>query len=156
EPAQSPRAASWRQAPANVLGEAPPSSTNGAVYVAPLRPGEGAIEALHPLRDLLPVGPDTPLDATLASIGMDSMGIVGLRADLVDVPGGKDLARQLNPASRVADVLALIHAIGPVASQGPRIEEYLHHARWVDVTPASVNKRSDEHVLLSRGSLLPG
>ena len=86
---------------------------------------------------------------------MDSLGLAILRSALTDLPGGLELARGLTPGSRASDVLRFIDAIEPHAMAPSRdIESYLATVgdAWVPVTPASVNKRSQEHVLLSRGA----
>jgi acyl transferase domain-containing protein len=130
-----------------------PGYASGTMRVARVARSSG--DSLLSIRELLPVSPETSEDASLESIGVDSLGLAILRSALTDLPGGRELARRLSPGSLASDVLHFIDSIEPEAVVPTHdLEGYVAAAddAWVPVTPASVNKRSEEHVLLSRGA----
>ena len=110
-------------------------------------------DSLSAVRDLLRAGPDTAPDASLESIGVDSLAIAIVRSALMDVPGGAELARRINTGTSASLVRDFIDSIEPEAvSRAHDVDHYLADAAWVVVTPTSVRKRSQEHVLLSRAA----
>ena len=129
--------------------------SSGTMRVAsPVAAVDPANDALQSVCALLRASPNTPEDASLESLGVDSLGIVVIRSALLDVPGGKEIARHLNPGSRVSEILALLAAVEAPPVPWSTLDDFLREANWTAVTALSVNKRTLDNVFLSRASLV--
>ena len=100
---------------------------------------QATLEALGPLAS----------GASFADAGLDSLALIGLKRALMDLPGGRDVARRLRPDSAVSNVITFL-AEQPATEGGtPPIAELLKLASWSEITPEAANKRSQQNLLLS-------
>jgi acyl transferase domain-containing protein len=146
-------------APARSMESVSPSSVgNGTSRLASgIRPPSASAdddpaEALRQrIRDVLRIRPDTSPDASLTESSLD---IAVLRSTLARFDGGKEVARRLGPTSTLSVVLPFVQGALKASRRILGIGDHLRHVDWADVSPASVNKGSAEHVFLSRCSLI--
>jgi malonyl CoA-acyl carrier protein transacylase len=112
------------------------------------------------LRELLRSSAECGGGASLADLGVDSLGLIRFRRIVGMLPDGRELARRVRgstPGSEILDFItrATAHAMESVAPEFDvsTIGELIAGVSWLDVPPRSVNKRSLANVLLRRCAL---
>jgi acyl transferase domain-containing protein len=114
---------------------------------------------LQTIRQRLHVDSNQPPEATIAELGIDSLGLAELRSLIYRLPGGKELSRRALPTVTASELLADVDALvaksagAQVASfDSSTLDELLEGAEWTEVTAPSVNKRTPANVLLERAA----